>query len=151
MDDTSKTKGRVIGLKSWYMSAKRDEIYSPPMVRFATDSLLITFQGETNLDYEEGEIVPVIYKTTDPANAHINTFLGLWLAPLLYCLLPLMVLTAVLFSFMNERDILVIDFGRFLFWKKKYQKQDRNSFINFTQIDKTPVLKIGEEKSGTEL
>ncbi len=145
--DTSLTKGVVIGLKGW---SRRGPAYSPPMVLFRSRSgEEITFHGETNSAYMEGDTVPVIYKNDDPSNAHINTFTGFWLGPLIYSILPLMILTAVVFSFMNERDFLIIDLGRFLFWKKRADQPESHSFIYFKQLSKNPQ-RIDKKASGPQ-
>lgn len=138
MEGTAITKGEIIGLEGY---SNRGPVYAPPMVHFITDSIDITFHGETNTDYREGEIVPVIYKLDNPSDAYIYSFLGFWLGPVLYCILPLMVLTAVVFSFMGERDRIVLRFERFLFWKNRNAD---TQFFEYTQIDK-PVLRIGED------
>lgn len=144
MTGTAQTNGRIIGVRSWLLSAKEGEMYSAPMVRFATDSRLVTFAGESNLNYKEGEIVPVIYKTSNPEKAHINTFLGLWLTPLLYCIFPLILLTAV-YSFMNEKDRIIIHLEHFMFWRKKKKVTD-SIFIKGLKNNRTPGIETGKDE-----
>jgi hypothetical protein len=78
--------------------------YNSPLVLFETESSQITFSGEDNTFYELQEKVPVIYKVNDPTDAYIYTFVSFWLSPLLYCLFPIIILTALIFSFISSGD-----------------------------------------------
>ncbi len=103
------TKGEVVRIRSW---TGRRSSYTAPIVKFSTETDNITFQGTTNMDATVGEMVDVIYKVDDPTNAEIYSFIGFWLSPLIYCILPLILLTAAAFSFLTASDILIFTIGK---------------------------------------
>ncbi len=82
------------------------------IIKFQTDSKEITFHGTTIMTLEIGEKVRVIYKVENPKNAKIYRFSGFWFIPILYCLLPLMVLTAAAFSFLAPSNIIIISYEK---------------------------------------
>jgi hypothetical protein len=103
------TTGEIVRIRSW--SGNRSS-YTAPIVKFSTETNEITFQGTTNMDASEGETVDVIYKANDPTNAEIYSFVGFWLSPLIYCILPLILLTAASFSFLTASDMLIFNIGK---------------------------------------
>lgn len=114
---SSTTVGRVISVKEWEThnySVNRfsNGQYFAPVVLFSIDSTEITFQATTNMDLKSGETVDVIYKTIDPANAEVYSFVGFWLSPLLYCTIPLILLIATTFSFLTRTDVFVVNIGK---------------------------------------
>ena len=120
------TTGKVIGIqygnsRSNYVYSSnryREGSYSFPVIQFNADSLRITFSGEHNVDLAAGETVSVIYKKKDPSQAKVYSFSGFWMAPLLYGLLPLLILAAVVFSFLEPKDhIQLIAGGKIKFGK----------------------------------
>lgn len=105
------TKGHIIGTAKW--TAGRSSSFSAPVVRFNVDGLEIIFYGTTNTEMDTGQEVNVIYKISDPQSAEIYDFMGFWFSPLIYCLLPLIILTAAVYSFLTAKDIISIDFNKF--------------------------------------
>lgn len=103
------TVGKVIYVKNWTYRSSR---FTAPMVQFQTETQEITFQGETNMNLKNGETVDVIYKTNNPTNAEVYSFVGFWLSPLLYCILPLIFLVAIIFSFLTDSDVFVVNIGK---------------------------------------
>lgn len=103
------TVGKVVSVKKWKYRSSR---FTAPMVKFQTETHEITFQGETNMNLQNGETVDVIYKINNPTNAEIYSFVGFWLSPLLYCILPLIFLVAITFSFLTRTDVFVVNIGK---------------------------------------
>src|SRR5437868_8574824 len=59
-----------------------------PRIRFRTDNgqevVFRSSMGTSPPAYEVGEHVPVLYDPVKPANAFINSFVGLWLVPVIF-------------------------------------------------------------------
>lgn len=86
--------------------------YSAPVIQFETDNSTITFTGERNVELEYGAPVTVIYKKANPTDAWVYSFSGFWMAPLIYGLIPLLVLAAAVYSFLSKKDRLQIAIGK---------------------------------------
>ncbi|MET0298876.1 MAG: hypothetical protein ABW036_03915 [Flavitalea sp.] len=67
------------------------------VIFFKHDGDTTWFDAQGNLSYKPGEPVPVRYSVTDPADAKVNTFIGIWAENLVYGGFPLLVLLAVFF------------------------------------------------------
>jgi hypothetical protein len=104
-------KGWVVNEIKWGNGTlgETEGFFTAPVVQFVKGQKVITFQGETNTSYHKGQSVTVIYKKENVTSAKIYSFTGFWLAPLLYCLLPLLLLTALVFSFFKSDAIIVAD------------------------------------------
>jgi hypothetical protein len=103
------TTGKVQYVRHWTSRSSR---YTAPVIEFQTEDYEIKFQGETNMPLHAGETVNVIYKIKDPTNAEVYSFIGFWLSPLLYCILPLIFLVAITFSFLTHSDVFVVNIGK---------------------------------------
>ena len=85
--------------------------FTAPVVQFVKGNKVVTFQGETNTSYHKGQSVTVIYNKENINTAKIYSFTGFWLTPLLFCLLPFLLLTAIVFSFFKQDAIIVANMG----------------------------------------
>ncbi len=63
-----------------------------PVYRFKAGADSVWFDGIMNIGYNRGDLVPVRYNASDPYDARVNTFLGLWIDTLLYLIFPSLVL-----------------------------------------------------------
>lgn len=93
--DAERTQGTVVALE-WrndHDGASRkkrgnDEPAAYPVVEFASaDGTPRTFRSSTGSNppsYEEGERVEVLYRADSPEDARINGFASLWLLPLIF-------------------------------------------------------------------
>ncbi len=88
-----------------------------PLIDFIYKGQTITFEATANINLEMGENVDVIYKKDNPANAEVFSFVGFWLIPIIYCLLPILFLLTATYSFLAANNFLVVDLGTF--FKKK--------------------------------
>ncbi len=134
------TTGNVIRIKKWYSRGS----YSAPVINFKTELYNVTFQGETNMDVEVGDKVKVIYKTEYPSDAEVFSFVGFWLAPLLYCLVPLMVLAAAVFTFLEKNTSYNIYVGRGMKFSKS-KIVEKYSLTNQPIINELPVDRIPKQ------
>ncbi|RYZ32020.1 MAG: hypothetical protein EOP49_38135 [Sphingobacteriales bacterium] len=53
------------------------------------------FNSSSNYKYKQGDIVPVRYVSSDPTDARLNTFTGIWLGTLLTGGIPLLILIVI--------------------------------------------------------
>jgi hypothetical protein len=99
------TSGTV--LTTTYSNIRRTT-YTYPTVKFLVGDDAYTFRADSNLPYDENDKVSVIYNPNDPRQCWIFTFLGFWLTPLIYSILPVVLLTAATFSFWSADDLITI-------------------------------------------
>jgi hypothetical protein len=114
--------GKVMKENEWKTHADPDN-EAPPLIEFTRDTLAIIFRADANFKYAPDEIVKVIYNKKDIYDAHVYSFVGFWLSPFLYALLPLIILTAFLFSFFNESSVVVFKIP--FFKNKNPQPEDK--------------------------
>lgn len=120
------TTGEVVGIKSWSTRGRYPGSYSAPIVKFNTETNEMTFQGETNMDIKYGDKVTVIYKTDEPTDAFIFSFVGFWLISLMYCsIFYLLLIGSAIFSYLKKDESLEINIS-----KKMKLHKTKNHFIN---------------------
>jgi len=101
--------------------------YSTPIIQFTDANYLITFAGEANTDLETDDPVTVIFKKDDPTDAQVFSFAGFVMRPMIYALIPLMLLAAAVYSFLDPRDVVILrmqSFYKIRFSKEKMLVQD---------------------------
>jgi hypothetical protein len=123
------TIGQVIKTKSWSTRNWRggSSYYTAPVVKFNDQHYEITFQGEGNEDLKPGEFVKVIYKSDDQSNAKIFNFIDFVLPPLLYSLIPFLLLSAATFSFIESTDFVEINLEKLYKLTIRKEKSSRQS------------------------
>lgn len=102
------TWGNVIRIAIAYSTPRYS--YPASVVKFTVDNYDYTFLAETSVNYPKNKVVRVIYDPTNPTEAKALTFLGYWFTPCLYSLLPIVILTSALFSFMSPDQAIKIGF-----------------------------------------
>jgi hypothetical protein len=110
--DSNITRGVVVNEIKWGngTAGETEGFFTAPIVQFKAGKTKITFRAETNTDFHPGEVVEVLYKKNNINEATIYSFTAFWLSPLLYCLLPILIFTALIYSFLNPASIVVVDF-----------------------------------------
>lgn len=99
-------EGKVIGMQ-------HHSSFSVPLIEYSVDStMVIRFYGESNMNLSTQSKVKVIYKIDNPNEAVAYNFIGFWLAPLIYTLLPFIILVSLVFSFLTKRQHFIIRFGK---------------------------------------
>lgn len=96
---SSTTTGKVTAIKTWWY---KGSLYTEPIIEFKVNDQTYTFDGETNTVISPDEIIPVIYKTNNPAKAKIYTFQTFWLPPILYTIAPLLIYSALVLAFFKS-------------------------------------------------
>ena len=64
-------------------------------VYFMYGNQKIWFEGPGHMDLKEGTIIPVRYQKNNPADAKVDTFLGLWADAAVYCGEPFVMLILI--------------------------------------------------------
>ena len=59
---------------------------------FRHENNTISFTQLGNLPFKEGEQVPIVYQKTNPADAHVDSFMCIWGATAFYVGVPLLML-----------------------------------------------------------
>jgi hypothetical protein len=106
--------------------------FSAPIIEFLVANKSITFEGTSNMDVETGDKVQVIYKISDPTKAQVYSFVGFWLTPLLYCIVPMMLLIAIVFSFLSPSQTVVLNFDK---WGKNKKQNTSPTIENKPRIN----------------
>lgn len=75
------------------ISGQMVSTYSVIMFKKGNDTIFLN--SPDNIIFSKGESVPVKYQRTNPDNARVNTFLGIWGDTLIYCAIPLLILVMV--------------------------------------------------------
>lgn len=128
---SSTTSGRVIEINKWTTRGKYGGTYSAPIIKFSTDKYIITFQGVANMKAYLGEKVTVLYDDSNPIKASVYNFVGFWLTPLIFFLIPIMVITAFVFSFFKRNVIYSLELGK----KIRFNKIKKDEFLNYKRLD----------------
>ncbi len=102
------TNGIVIGYKIWENKTFPEDTESAPIIEFQTENSIITFTAQKNLKYDTGDLVKVIYNESDPYKANIYSFYGFWLEPLIISFIPIIIVSALILTFISKKDIVVI-------------------------------------------
>jgi hypothetical protein len=122
--------GKVINTHKWSTRTWRGggSNFTAPIIRFRDGDYEITFTGETNDELTPDETVKVIYKADDPTEAEVFDFTGFLLPSLLYSLIPLLLLSAAAFSFIDAKEIVVIHVEKM--YKLSFNKEKNSGKIN---------------------
>ena len=120
------TEGVVIGHKIWENKTFPEDTEISPIVSYKVDDEIYDFTAQRNLKYETGQSIKVIFRKKHPENAYIYSFSGFWLSPILYCLIPIILLSALIFTLISKNDIIVVSFGD----KKGIHKINKKNTLN---------------------
>ncbi|MBN2776660.1 MAG: hypothetical protein JXR36_03410 [Bacteroidales bacterium] len=115
MNDISKsviTDGIVIGQKKWENKAFPDDSEFAPMISFYYSEELITFTAPRSIKLESGSKVKVIYRKGNPYRAQLFNFYGYWLNAVILTLLPIIIVSALVFTFVGKSDKVLFSFGK---------------------------------------
>ncbi|HNQ68669.1 MAG TPA: DUF3592 domain-containing protein [Bacteroidales bacterium] len=115
---TGKVSGVEIRKSKWNHGEDRSAL-----IQFEYNGDTIHFRGEQNVQYELEEEVRVVFQNDNPNNAKIYSFAGFWLAPLMYCIIPLWLLSALVLSLFDKSDKVIIKLGKRTTIVKQKQSQ----------------------------
>ena len=74
-----------------------------PVIKFSSDGIdTVFFNGNDDLQFKRGDMVPVRFKISDPTDAKINQFTGIWMDTIVSAAIPLII---ILIIFLH-RDII---------------------------------------------
>ncbi len=98
--------------------------YFKPIIQFTVSNKIYQFETTSNIDFEEGEKVKVIFHKSNPASAKVYSFFGLWWNELIINLVPTIVLVSLFAGLMAKDEIIYINFKK----KPFFQKMNRFEF-----------------------
>jgi hypothetical protein len=101
------TSGKIIGYKEWENKTFPEDVEKAAVVLFYNGKKENIFIAQRNVDYESGQIVRVIYKKQNVTNAKIFSFTGYWLEPIIICLIPLIIFSALTLTFIKKDDRII--------------------------------------------
>jgi len=104
--------GEVVALEIKKDVMSSEKRFSCATIEFEAGDEIVCFSSERDVKYEIGETVKVIYKKDNPLDAKVYSFAGFWLAPTLYCIIPLWLIIAIILSFMNKNALIMFNFKR---------------------------------------
>jgi len=83
-----------------------------PIVRFDSPKGWVTFKAESNLEIPQNGKVPVVYKTSDPAEAYIFTFWGFWAGGLVISVIVFLAWIIFFTSFFSRETVFGFEPGK---------------------------------------
>jgi hypothetical protein len=92
--------------------------YFKPVIQFTVSNKIYQFETTSNIDFEEGEKIKVIYHKSNPASAKVYSFFGLWWNDLIINLVPTIVLVSLFAGLMAKDEIIYIHFKKRPFFRK---------------------------------
>lgn len=98
--------------------------YFKPVIQFTETNNTYQFETTSNIDFEEGEKIKVIYHKSNPASAKVYSFFGLWWNDLIINLVPTIVLVSLFAGIMTKDEIIYLNFKK----KPYFQKMKRVEF-----------------------
>jgi hypothetical protein len=105
---SSFTTGEVTGIKITHNEKRGGDYKYHARIVFTVDSKEFSFYGGDFTERGKGESVEIIYETDNPQNASVYNFKIFWLIPILYGVIPIVVVCVLAFSFMGRWDKFVL-------------------------------------------
>ena len=105
--------------------------YFKPVIQFTVSNKIYQFETTSNVEFEEGEKVKVIYHKSNPASAKVYSFFGLWWNELIINLVPTIVLVSLFAGLMSKEEIIYINFKK----KPYFQKMKRVEFDIIRKVE----------------
>jgi len=121
------TQGVVVQIKKLSYNGKTDDLNTVPVVRFVANNDIYYFNALTNSHYQYGDTVRVVYHKSEPSKAKIFGFEDFIYPVLLYCIVPIMILGAAVFSFIKPKDKLLINLKKILFINRIKNTKDNDA------------------------
>ena len=81
-------------------------------VEYIVDRHKYIIHTEANTTFINGQPVTVICKKSDPGRARVYSMLDFWIPPFIWGVVPLMLYSAAIFSFMGPDDSVEMKYGK---------------------------------------
>jgi hypothetical protein len=117
---SGETKIGIFVNKNYYSSKHRysNHNYYKPVIQFTVTNNTYQFETTSNVDFEEGEKIKVIYHKSNPASAKVYSFFGLWWNKLIINLVPTIILVSLFAGLMAKDEIIYINFKKKPYFRK---------------------------------
>jgi hypothetical protein len=84
-----------------------------PIIEFSAKGYDVEFSATDNMTIEDTHNIKVIYNPDNLTDARVFTFQGFWLTGLIYSIIPLIILAASVFSFIEKDELFVFNLREF--------------------------------------
>jgi hypothetical protein len=104
------------------ITSKSGSLRRPGRVEFfyacftTKENTTVKIRAGSNLGYEFGDTITLIYKKNNPYQARINNFYELWVEPCFFYLLPFALIMAIITAAYYESKYVVISRNPFKIW-----------------------------------
>lgn len=120
--------GTVLVDKEMELSfTQQNDVSDEKVIEFSVNNKLYSFFSNDFEKINDKDTYRVIYDKKNPHNAYVFSFLGFWLSGLLYCLLPIMVWSAFVYSYISPKEHVFINLLKFKF--KKVRNTNNEYFL----------------------
>jgi hypothetical protein len=92
--------------------------YYKPVIQFTVTNNTYQFETTSNIDFEDGEKIKVIYHKSNPSSAKVYSFFGLWWNELIINLVPTIILVSLFAGLMAKEEIIYINFKKKPYFRK---------------------------------
>lgn len=121
------TKGNILYNYTWNNNGfKFRGSHTNPIVQFSTDKYIVTFSGETDLNYEMSDTVDVIYLKSNIKKAKIYSLGGFWFQGFYWGLIPFIIYTASIYSFFEPNVSFTFDRNKIFKFLRFKNKKDKH-------------------------
>lgn len=100
--------GKITEIEIVYLKNTKDILETIPHIEFEAAGHKFKIKGTPNTKYKLNDKIRVIYDSKNPQNAKIYSLLEFWILPFLYYLIPIMISSAIILSFIEPNGFLVI-------------------------------------------
>ncbi len=111
ISNAEQTKGVCVGYDFIYREGRDsssipDKFY--PIVAYHVDEESYTLRGIEEVMMDKGDVLKVIYKSDDPADAYVFNFIGFWYFGLLYSIMAVMGMIVIAYGALDKNNVLRI-------------------------------------------
>ncbi len=102
------TTGKIIELEIISDKETKEVLQTIPLIKYEIDGKEYKIKGNSTLDAEKDSYIKIIYNPKHPEDGIVYNFAEFWLPALIYCIVPLMILFAVILGMIDPKGCLVI-------------------------------------------
>ncbi len=132
------TTGEITEIKKLRSSGLSKDISYVAIISYSVGSEKYKIETDGNKEMKTGEKFEIIYRPDAPEDGTTFDFKGFWMGPVMYCIIPLLFLSAFILAFIDKKDIVSFNFKNGLKISKskkeaagKIKKFEANSRIKY--------------------
>ena len=110
------TEGKIVDVKIWTSgSRKAKRKHVVPIAQIEVNHTRYTILGPDYPDLamadDIGDVVPIVYKKSNPKNAYFYTLTGFWFSNYINWLVVILLITCAVFSFIDSSQLLIFRYN----------------------------------------